>query len=161
MDKYTKDAGRRARIQKLIDEQCGGIIAEFARRIKKDVSYAGRMLYPIGKPGKRGITEQTVEVIEAAFNLSHGWLDGIEPPDAYMAEIIRLWPNLAEYKRRALAGMARELSAPSDNPPEEKKCLSEAPPLKRRTTGERRTKVRGTPDRRQGSINHFPPPPGQ
>lgn len=150
MDKRTKDAQRRERIRRLIDEQCGGVIAEFARRIKRDVSYVGRMLYPMGKAGKRGISVHTIDAIEAEFKLPHGWLDGIEPPDEYLAEIMRLWPKLAEYKRRALATMARELSADHEGRRESSEPEEENnPPKNRRQLRERRKAPRNDPPRRQ------------
>jgi len=59
----------------LRDRKCNGSNAEFARAIGRDPSYVSRMIYPEGKPGKKRIAEDMVEVIEAAFSLPKGWLD--------------------------------------------------------------------------------------
>lgn len=61
---------------KLRDERCNGKAAEVARLIGRADNYVSRMLYPEGKPGKKRIAEDMVEVIEKAFDLPKGWLDG-------------------------------------------------------------------------------------
>ena len=75
MDKYEK---RRLKLIDLINNECGEVNAELARRIGRDPSYVNRMLYPEGKKGKKRIADDMIEVIEKAFNLPRGWLDGIE-----------------------------------------------------------------------------------
>lgn len=108
--KAMKDARRRARIQQLIDSECGGVLAEFARRINANPSYISRMLYPMDKPGKKGISVHTIDTIEEVFQLPRGWLDGAEPPDEYFRTIVRLWPSLPDADRRAVSMMAQALS---------------------------------------------------
>lgn len=72
MDKYEH---RRLRLIELRDTRCGGNAAELARKIGRDPSYVTRMIYPEGKPGKKRIADDMMEVIERAFVLSRGWLD--------------------------------------------------------------------------------------
>ncbi|AZI52010.1 LexA family transcriptional repressor [Pantoea agglomerans] len=74
MDKYEK---RRLRLMQLRDEQCGGKAVDVARRIEREPSYVSRMLYEDGKKGKKRIADDMVEVIEKAFSLPRGWMDGI------------------------------------------------------------------------------------
>lgn len=75
MDKYER---RRQRLIELRDTHCGGSAADLARKIERDPSYVTRMLYQEGKPGKKRIADDMIEVIESAFNLTRGWLDGVE-----------------------------------------------------------------------------------
>lgn len=72
MDKYER---RRLRLKTLMDERCHGKPAELARAIQRDLSYVTRMLYPDGKPGKKRISDNMMEIIEAAFGLPTGWLN--------------------------------------------------------------------------------------
>ncbi|MGG5798138.1 LexA family protein [Edwardsiella tarda] len=74
MDKYEI---RRLQLIKLRDEMCGGKAVDLARRISREPSYISRMLYPEGKKQKKRIADDMVEVIESAFNLPRGWMDGI------------------------------------------------------------------------------------
>ena len=73
MDKYER---RRLRLTELITGRCSGVAAAFARAIGRDASYVSRMLYPEGKAGKKRIADDMMEVIEKAFDLPRGWLDG-------------------------------------------------------------------------------------
>ncbi|CAB4133061.1 COG2932 Predicted transcriptional regulator [uncultured Caudovirales phage] len=73
MDKYEQ---RRIRFLQLRNERCNGSSAEIARLIGKDPSYVARMLFESGKSGKKRIGEDVKDVIEKAFNLPIGWLDG-------------------------------------------------------------------------------------
>lgn len=75
MDKYEK---RRLRLIKLRDEMCGGKAVDVARKIEREPSYISRMLYEDGKKGKRRIADDMVEIIEKAFSLPRGWMDGVE-----------------------------------------------------------------------------------
>ena len=81
MDKYE---ARRQRLRQLIDERCAGVSASFAKQIGRDASYVTRMLYPEGKAGRKRIADDMMEVIETAFGLPRGWLDGIERQAAYI-----------------------------------------------------------------------------
>ncbi|MGY0161663.1 LexA family protein [Edwardsiella tarda] len=74
MDKYEI---RRLQLIKLRDEMCSGKAVDLARRISREPSYVSRMLYPEGKKQKKRIADDMVEVIESAFGLPRGWMDGI------------------------------------------------------------------------------------
>ncbi len=74
MDKYEQ---RRLRLIQIRDELCGGKAVDVARRIEREPSYVSRMLYEDGKKGKKRIADDMVEVIEKAFSLPRGWMDGI------------------------------------------------------------------------------------
>jgi hypothetical protein len=75
----TKLQARQAWIRHIIKTRCDGNAAAFARAIGKDGSYVSRMLYPAGKSGRKGIGEDTVDIITAAFP------DDPIPPDAALA----------------------------------------------------------------------------
>ena len=80
MDKYE---ARRQRLRQLIDEKCEGVSSAFAKQIGRDASYVTRMLYPDGKKGRKRIADDMMEIIETAFDLPRGWLDGIERTVSY------------------------------------------------------------------------------
>lgn len=67
---------RRLRLQQLRDELCNGKNVALAEKIGREPSYVSRMLYPEGKEGKRRIGDDMIEVIERAFRLPAGWLNG-------------------------------------------------------------------------------------
>jgi len=73
MDKYER---RRLNLMKLRDTQCDGKASLLAERINRAPSYVSRMLYPEGKDGKKRIADDMIELIEEAFQLPRGWLDG-------------------------------------------------------------------------------------
>lgn len=73
MDKYEI---RRVRLAELRDTRCNGKAAELARRIVRSPTYVLRMLYPSDNPNRKRIADDMIEVIERAFDLPHGWLDG-------------------------------------------------------------------------------------
>lgn len=75
MDKYEI---RRQRLQKIRDERCGGNASELARKIGRDATYVARMLYPQDKPGVKRIGHDMMEIIEKAFDLPKGWMEGEE-----------------------------------------------------------------------------------
>ncbi len=75
MDKYER---RRQRLIKLRNTECAGSAAELARRINREPSYVSRMLYEEGKAGKKRIADDMMEIIETAFNLPRGWMDGVD-----------------------------------------------------------------------------------
>ncbi|WP_370561008.1 LexA family protein [Edwardsiella tarda] len=74
MDKYEI---RRLQLIKLRDELCNGKAVDLARKINREPSYVSRMLYPEGKAQKKRIADNMVEVIESAFELPRGWMDGL------------------------------------------------------------------------------------
>lgn len=74
MDKYEQ---RRLRLEEIRDRFCNGKASDLARRIEREPSYISRMLYPEGKNGKKRIADDMVEIIEKAFSLPRGWMDGI------------------------------------------------------------------------------------
>lgn len=74
MDKYEN---RRMRLIQIRDERCGGKAVDLARKIEREPSYVSRMLYPEGKNGKKRIADDMVEIIESAFSLPRGWMDGV------------------------------------------------------------------------------------
>ncbi len=74
MDKYEK---RRLRLMQIRDEMCGGKAVEVARKIEREPSYVSRMLYDESKKGRKRIADDMVEIIENAFSLPRGWMDGI------------------------------------------------------------------------------------
>ncbi|MDU7377884.1 MAG: S24 family peptidase [Enterobacteriaceae bacterium] len=74
MDKYEK---RRLRLMQIRDEMCGGKAVDVARKIEREPSYVSRMLYDETKKGRKRIADDMVEIIEKAFSLPRGWMDGI------------------------------------------------------------------------------------
>lgn len=132
MKDHTHEVKRQQRILQLIDERCGGVVAEFARRIEISPTYVTRMLYPVDKPGRRGISVKTIDRIESVFSLAKGWLDGVDGPDPYLAEILTFWHALADYKKIAVLRVVKSLSEPDDaggDPPTEKKPPNSGPRL--------------------------------
>lgn len=85
MDKYEK---RRLRLIQLRDDFCNGNTSELARKIEREPSYVTRMLWTDGKSGRKRIADNMMEVIENAFNLPRGWMDGIadEPSNVAIAK---------------------------------------------------------------------------
>ena len=73
MDRFDT---RRLRLIELRDARCDGSSADLARAIGRDQSYVSRMLYPEGKAGKKRIGEEMASIIEQAFDLPRGWMDG-------------------------------------------------------------------------------------
>jgi SOS-response transcriptional repressor LexA len=89
LDKYEI---RRLNLLRLKREQCGDNATRLAERIGRANTYVSRMLYPEGKAGKKRIAEDMAEVIEKAFSLPKGWLDGqdknnVEPGPAIKGRI--------------------------------------------------------------------------
>ena len=72
MNKYER---RRLKLLQLRDRDFGRSNSALARKIGKDASYVARMLYPLGKDGRKRIGEDFVEIIENAFQWPSGWLD--------------------------------------------------------------------------------------
>jgi hypothetical protein len=72
MDKYEI---RRVNLLALIHSRCGGKAAALAETANIAASYVSRMLYPVGKKGKKRIGEDVRDRIEDAFSLRRGSLD--------------------------------------------------------------------------------------
>lgn len=74
MNKYEK---RRLRLIQLRDDYCNGNASELARKIGREPSYVARMLWTEDKTGRKRIADDMMEIIENAFALPRGWMDGI------------------------------------------------------------------------------------
>lgn len=122
MDKYER---RRLRLLELRDTRCRRSVAELARKIARDASYVSRMLYVEGKPGKKRIADDMMEVIETAFRLERGWLDrdlredvppevvrvgGGVKPDQQAQELLDLLQMLCPEQRGEVLGYARRVA---------------------------------------------------
>lgn len=68
MDKFEE---RRLALLNLVNGMGRGGRIQVAHAIGKTPDYISRMLYPKDKPGKKGIGEDSVELLDAAFP---GWL---------------------------------------------------------------------------------------
>ncbi|EGR4294209.1 LexA family transcriptional repressor [Vibrio cholerae] len=66
---------RRERLKKLIDDRFDGRNNRIAEALELADSYVSRMLYPLGKKGKKPITAQMVFRIESLLGLPRGWMD--------------------------------------------------------------------------------------
>ncbi|MDR3353364.1 MAG: hypothetical protein LBO00_10280 [Zoogloeaceae bacterium] len=64
MDKYEK---RRATLKGLVDSLGRGGIATVAARIGKEPNYVSRMLYPLGKLGRKRIGEDSMDALVAEY----------------------------------------------------------------------------------------------
>lgn len=64
---------RRLKLQKLIDDEFGGIASDLARKIGKEPSYIHRSLYEEGKEGKKNIGEDMMDAVIYALNLPDNW----------------------------------------------------------------------------------------
>lgn len=94
MDKYEK---RRLRLIQLRDDYCEGKAVNIARKIDREPSYVSRMLYPVGKAGKKRIADDMVEIIERSFNLPRGWMDGLVAQDMQNISIMKQPSNMKGY----------------------------------------------------------------
>jgi SOS-response transcriptional repressor LexA len=65
-------------LKQLRDQRCGGNAAELARRIGKDATYVNRLLYPIGKSGRKGIGLEIMRAATEAFKLPAGFWEGAD-----------------------------------------------------------------------------------
>ncbi|RZT99036.1 hypothetical protein EV681_0817 [Advenella incenata] len=72
MDKYEF---RRLQLQRLVDKYGEGFKSKFAKRVQMHPASISHMLYKLGIPGKRLITERTIEQIEKKLSLPTGWFD--------------------------------------------------------------------------------------
>jgi phage repressor protein C with HTH and peptisase S24 domain len=76
-------------LMELRDKLCGGNSAELARRIGKDATYVHRLLYPVGKTGRKGIGLNLMYAINVAFGLPRGFWELQSPAidDAMVAAL--------------------------------------------------------------------------
>jgi len=75
MTKLTEvHLARLTNLKKILQEECGGVIAELARRIGKDSNYTRFILNP-DKTGGRTIGERMARHIEESFGKPIYWLD--------------------------------------------------------------------------------------
>jgi hypothetical protein len=104
MDKYER---RRQKLIELRDSRCGGKVVCVAKRIGREPSYVSRMMYPDGKAGKKRIGDDIMDVIETAFGLPRGWIDGLSTqPDQKIEEwekIVWLWEHADDEVRLMLS----------------------------------------------------------
>lgn len=111
MDKYEI---RRQRLIWLRDNRCEGANVDLARRIGKDASYVGRMLYPDGKAGKKRIAEDMADTIESAFSLRKGWLSepgvitfvSAQPQHPNIQRVVELMGEMDDAGKAAVLGAA-------------------------------------------------------
>jgi hypothetical protein len=75
MDKYEV---RRLRLQRLVDERCGGVKAVAAAKVDRNPSYISRLLSEPDDPNHRKIGDTIIDIFEAAFQLPRGWFDAPE-----------------------------------------------------------------------------------
>ena len=71
---------RRENARALMDDECGGVLAEFARRIKRSDTQANHLIGP--NPFKN-IGGKLARHIESSFKKSTGWLDARHDTDAF------------------------------------------------------------------------------
>lgn len=104
MDKYEQ---RRLNLIRLRDERCDGTAAVLARKIGVAPDYLSRMLYPVGKAGKKRIGDDLVIAIDKAFGLEPGQIDRDWPP--FSSTSVKpatipthdAWDNIAPLKENA------------------------------------------------------------
>lgn len=65
-------------LMRLRDERCNGNAAELARKLKKDATYVNRLLYPVGKKGRKGIGLEVMRAASEAFSLAPGYWEGAD-----------------------------------------------------------------------------------
>ena len=68
-------------LHKIRADYCGGVNAELARRIGIDETYVGRLFYPAGKPGRKGVGLRVMRACTEAFKLPSGFWEGRELTD--------------------------------------------------------------------------------
>ena len=121
MDKYER---RRLRLIELRDAKCDGMGSVMARLLGRHPSYITRMLYPEGKPGKKRIADDMIEVIEGVFGLSRGWLDTetsvsapvigrIQPEEPDILTVVDLMRAMNAAQRGEVLGYARRVAETS------------------------------------------------
>ena len=59
----------------LKETKCGGSNAELARKLGRDPSYVARMALEEGKPGKKRIGDDMVDLIATTFQVDRSWVD--------------------------------------------------------------------------------------
>jgi len=89
----TKLEARQAWVRGIIDRECGGNKAAFARRIGKSDSYVNRMLFPKGKPNAKGIGDEIMQAVVEAFPTA-----GLPLGDLHAAPERGLQPTASEQR---------------------------------------------------------------
>lgn len=109
----TKSDRRRQLLRALIDDKFEGVAARFANAVGITPSYVTRMLYPTGKPGAKGIGEDSIEKIEEALRIP-GYFSGKEEAPNRVAESVPVYgsatdiPYVRVQQLDAEAGMGGE-----------------------------------------------------
>ncbi|HHQ6582556.1 TPA: LexA family protein [Serratia fonticola] len=94
---------RRERLSTLIDKLGTGGQKRLAEALGIAPDYVSRMLYPIDKKGKKGISGDMARRIEQFFSVQIGWLDGLDiinsnlvtkPSSDYIASAVKILPLL-------------------------------------------------------------------
>lgn len=112
MDKYEI---RRKRVAELIDRDFNGVIAAFAKKIEREPSYVGRMLYEPGKKGRKNISDKLIDVIETKCRLPSGWLDTLDKDESLMG-IELLWKRLSPKDKSLTLSMVEKMVEQSQTP---------------------------------------------
>lgn len=96
MDKYER---RRLRLLWIRDQFCDKSVASLAKRLGKSDTYVHRMLYPEGKPNKKGIGEDSVDLVMDIFGIdldAEGANDESAPLRVTQNEMFYQWISLEE-----------------------------------------------------------------
>lgn len=90
-------------LKKLRDERCGGVAAELARQIKKDVTYVNRLFYPPGKKGRKNIGLEIMRACTEAFQLPPGFWEGADVAAAAEEKKGEVFERLDDREQRLLS----------------------------------------------------------
>lgn len=90
-------------LKRLRDERCGGNAAELARKLQKDATYVNRLLYPVGKKGRKGIGLEVMRAATEAFSLPPGYWHGADETGWPFSEALR--KRVSELTPRKLLSM--------------------------------------------------------
>lgn len=82
MDKFER---RRLELLDLLKNRCDGDKAALASKLDCSYSYVSRMLYPVGKAGKKRIGDEMVDRISEAFGVVFGRQAKIEDQEDEIA----------------------------------------------------------------------------
>ena len=124
------------------DEICGGNATELARRIDRAPNYVHRALYPVGKPGRKGIGLEIMQACTKAFELPAGFWEGAVPPPIPKDE--QSAPSPAP---KQLSAEARRMAAQFDalSEPEKQKIRAVWAALMQPASGDELGKSSGSP----------------
>lgn len=112
MDKFEI---RRKRVAELIERDFNGVIAKFAKKIEREPSYVGRMLYEPGKKGRKNISDKLIDVIETKCKLPAGWLDTLDKDEGLLG-IELLWKRLSPKDKSLTLSMVEKMAEQSQTP---------------------------------------------